>query len=44
MISLLEDPVLARRLAAAGRKVVEEQYNLTTTLDSYLTLCRTGVA
>jgi len=44
VIALLRDRPLARRLGAMGRAAVETQYNLATTVDSYLALCGLGDA
>jgi glycosyltransferase involved in cell wall biosynthesis len=41
MLELLRDPLRAARMGAQGRKVIEERYDVTATLDAYLALCRT---
>jgi len=40
VIGLLRDPVRAAELGAAGRMVVEQHYDLRSTIDNYLALCR----
>jgi glycosyltransferase involved in cell wall biosynthesis len=40
VIGLLRDPVRAAQLGAAGRKIVEQRYDLRSTIDAYLALCR----
>jgi len=40
VIGLLRDPVHAAQLGAAGRKIVEQRYDLRSTIDAYLALCR----
>lgn len=40
VIGLLRDPVSAARMGAEGRKIVEERYDLASTVNAYLALCR----
>ena len=40
VIGLLRDPVRAGQLGAAGRKIVEQRYDLRSTINAYLALCR----
>jgi glycosyltransferase involved in cell wall biosynthesis len=40
VIGLLRDPALAARLGAAARTIVEQRYDLRSTIDAYLALCR----
>ena len=40
IIGLLRDRVRAAQLGAAGREIVEQRYDLRSTVDAYLALCR----
>ena len=42
VIGLLRDPMGAARMGAEGRKIVEERYDLASTITAYLALCRDG--
>jgi glycosyltransferase involved in cell wall biosynthesis len=40
VMGLLHDPVRAAELGAAGRKIVEQHYDVRSTIQAYLALCR----